>query len=118
MAYDDYIKNNQIRLKLEEREMDIPQHTSALGYAVGIPVGLGLAALGEFQIPGMVIGYVVSSTVGSLLSKSDSPLNYSMTPSDAFKELCSMNIDDANKLINTMSPKDARDVLKYIDFEC
>ena len=36
MAYDDYIKNNQIRLKLEKREMDIPQHTSALGYAVGI----------------------------------------------------------------------------------
>ena len=38
-----------------------------------------------------------------------------MTTSYAFKELCSMNIDDANKLINTMSPKDAKDVLKYID---
>ena len=115
MAYDDYIKNNLIRLKLEERELDVPQHTSTLGYAIGIPVGLGIAALEEFEIPGMVIGYVVGSTVGSLLSKSDPPSNYSMTPSDAYKELCSMNIDDTNKLINTMSPKDAKDVLKYID---
>ena len=115
IAYDDYIKNNQISLKLEKREIDIPQHTSVLGYAVGIPVGLGLAALGEFKIPGMVIGCVIGSTVGSLLSKSNPPSNYSMTPNDAFKELCSMNIDDTNKLINTMSPKDARDVLKYID---
>ena len=115
MAYDDYIKNNLIRLKLEEWELDVPQHTSALGYVVGIPVGLILVASGEFQIPGMVIGYVVGSTVGSLLSKSDPSSNYSMTPSDAFKELCSMNIDDANKLINTMSPKDAKDILKYID---
>ena len=105
MAYDDYIKNNLIRLKLEEREMDIPQHTSALSYAVGIPVGLGLAALGEFRIPGIIIGCVVGSTVGSLVSKSDPPSNYSMTPSDAFKELCSMNIDDANKLINTVSKR-------------
>ena len=32
-----------------------------------------------------------------------------------FQELCFMNIDDATKLINTISPKDARDVLKYID---
>ena len=115
MAYDDYIKNNLIRLKLEERELDVPQHTSALGYAVGIPVGLGLAALGEFRIPGIIIGCVVGSTFGSLLSKSDPPSNYSMTPNDAFKELCSMNIDDANKLINTMSPKDAKDILKYIN---
>ena len=38
-----------------------------------------------------------------------------MTPSDAFKKLCSMNIDDANKLINTMSPTYAKDTLKYID---
>ena len=65
MAYDDFIRNNQIRLKLEERKINIPQHTSALGYAVGIPVGLGLAALGEFQIPGMVIGYVLGSAIGS-----------------------------------------------------
>ena len=111
MAYDDYIKNNQIRLKLEEREINVPQHTSALGYVIKIPVGFGLAALGEFEIPGMVIGYVVGSTVGSLLSKSDPPSNYSMTPSHASKEHCSMNIDDANKLINTMSPMDAKDVL-------
>ena len=97
MAYDDLIKNNQIRLKLEEREMDILQHTSALGYAVGIPVGLGLAALGEFQIPGMLIRYVVGSAIGSSLSKSDPLSNYSMTPIDAFKKLCSMNIDDASK---------------------
>ena len=48
MAYNDFIKNNQIRLKHEEREMNILQHTSALGYAVEILVGLGLAALGEF----------------------------------------------------------------------
>ena len=105
MAYDDYIKNNQIRLKLEEREMDIPQHTSALSYAVGILMGLGLAALGEFQIPGMIIGYVVGSAIGSSLSKSDLPSNYSMTPSDAFKQIYSMNIDDAIKLINTVSKR-------------
>ena len=115
MAYDDYIKNNLIRLKLEEREMDIPQHTSALGYAIGIPVGIELAALGEFEISGMVIGYIVGSTVISLLSKSDHPSNSSMTPNDAFKKLCSINIDDDNKLINTMSPKDAKGVLKYRD---
>ena len=95
--------------------MDIPQHTYALGYAVGIPMGLGLAGLEEFQILGMVIGYVVGFAIGSLLSKSDPPSNYSMTPSDAFKELSSMNIDDANRLINTMYPKDAKDVLKYIN---
>ena len=105
MAYDDYIKNNQIKLKLKEREMDIPQHTFTLGYVIGILVGLGLAALGEFQIPGMVIVYVVSTAIISSLSKSDPPSNYSMTLSDAFKELCSMNIDDANKLINTVSKR-------------
>ena len=66
MAYDNYIKNNQIRLKSEEREMDIPQHTSALGYAVGIPTGSKLAALGEFRIPGIIIGCVIGSTVGSM----------------------------------------------------
>ena len=97
--------------------MDISQHTFTLGYAIGILVVLELATLGEFQIPGMVIAYVVSSVIISSLSKSDPLSNYSMTPSDAFKQLCSMNIDDANKLIKTMSPKDARDVLKYIDFE-
>ena len=112
MAYDDFIKNNQIRLKLEEREMDIPQHTSALGYAVGIPIGLGLAALEEFEIPEMVIGYVVGSTIGSSLSKSDPPSNYSMTPSDAFKNFCFMNIDDATKLINTMSQKKCKRCFK------
>ena len=115
MAYDDYIKNNLIKLKLKEREMDIPQHTFTLGYVIGILVGLGLATLGEFWIPGMVMVYVVSSVIILSLSKSDPPLNNSMTPNDEFKELYSMNIDDANKLINTMSPKDAKDVLKYID---
>ena len=59
MAYDDYIKNNLIRLKLEERELDIPQHTSALDYAIGILIGLGLAAIGVIKISGMIIGYVV-----------------------------------------------------------
>ena len=58
----------------------------------------------------MVIKYVVGSAIGSSLSKSDPPSKYSMTPSDTFKEICSMNIDDATKLINTMSPKDAKDV--------
>ena len=56
MAYDDSIITNQIKLNLEEREMDIQQHTSASGYAIGIPVGLGLVGLEEFQIPGMVKG--------------------------------------------------------------
>ena len=68
-------------------------------------MGLGLAALEEFQIPLMVMGYVVGSAIGSSLSKSDPPSNYSMTHSDAFKELSSMNIDDTTKLVNTVSKR-------------